>query len=212
LIPCHAQAGEPLSLDQVIEKVQEVYNHTEDVQAHFEQETGIKSWGQTQTAKGKVSFKKKGRMCWEYSAPMPQKIVSDGKKVWFYIPQDRQVTVYEMNQGLQSEIASSMLLGKGDLKKEFKITFDDSPSGEIKCYRLRLKPLKPQAGINQVILSVDVNSFQVFQTEIIDTFGNSNRIRFSHMVVNTHPPDSLFTFVVPEGVQVVISPQVPLPQ
>ena len=210
LIPCHAEAGSSLSLDQIIEKVQEVYNHTEDVQADFDQETRMKSWGQTQVAKGKVSFKKNGRMSWEYSAPVPQKIISDGRKIWFYVPQDRQVTVYEMNQGLQSEIAYRLMLGKGNLSREFDIALTDSLGDDKNYYRLRLKPLKPQAAIEQIVLRVDMKSFQVFETEIVDTFGNSNRIRFSHIKVNSHLPDSQFVFTVPAGVDVITSPQAPV--
>jgi len=210
LIPCHAEAGSSLSLDQIIEKVQEVYNHTEDVQADFDQETRMKSWGQTQVAKGKVSFKKNGRMCWEYSAPVSQQIISDGKKVWFYVPQDRQVTVYEMNQGLQSEIAYRLMLGKGNLSREFDIALTDSLGDDKNYYRLRLKPLKPQAAIEQIVLRVDMKSFQVFETEIVDTFGNSNRIRFSHIKVNSHLKDSQFVFTVPAGVDVITSPQAPV--
>jgi len=212
LFPCYVQGGQTLSLDQVISKVQEVYDRTEDIQADFDQETTLKSWGQTQVAQGKVSFKKNGRMCWEYRAPMAQKIVSDGTRVWVYIPQDRQVTVYEVGQFLQSEIASRMVLGKGSLKREFDVALEESPAGERRCYRLRLKPLKPQAGIGQIFLSVDMNSFQVFQTEMIDVLGNSNRIRLSHISVNTRLPDSMFTFIVPDGVQVVTPSQSPLPQ
>jgi outer membrane lipoprotein carrier protein len=206
----HIQADTSLPLDQIIEKVQEVYNHTEDVQADFDQETRMKSWGQTQVAKGKVSFKKNGRMCWEYSAPVPQQIISDGKKVWFYVPQDRQVTVYEMNQGLQSEIASRLMLGKVNLNREFDIALTDSPGDDKNYCRLRLKPLKPQAAIEQIVLKVDMKSFQVFETEIVDTFGNSNRIRFSHIKVNSHLPDSQFVFTVPAGVDVITSPQAPV--
>jgi len=210
LFPCRVEAGEPLSLDQIVEKVQEVYNHTEDVQADFDQETRMKSWGQTQVAKGKVSFKKNGRMSWEYSAPIPQKIISDGRKIWFYVPQDRQVTVYEMNQGLQSEIASRLMLGKGNLNREFEIALTDSPGDDKNYCRLRLKPLKPQAAIEQIVLKVDMKSFQVFETEIVDAFGNSNRIRFSHIKVNSHIPDSQFVFTVPAGVDVITSPQAPV--
>ena len=210
LIPCHAEAGSSLSLDQIIEKVQEVYNHTEDVQADFDQETRMKSWGQTQVAKGKVSFKKNGRMSWEYNAPIPQKIISDGRKIWFYVPQDRQVTVYEMNQGLQSEIAYRLMLGKGNLCREFDIALTDSPGDDKNYYRLRLKPLKPQAAIEQIVLRVDMKSFQVFETEIVDTFGNSNRIRFSYIKVNSHLKDSQFVFTVPAGVDVITPPQAPV--
>jgi len=210
LIPCHVKGGQILFLDQIIEKVQEVYNHTEDVQADFDQETRMKSWGQTQVAKGKVSFKKNGRMNWEYSAPIPQKIISDGRKIWFYVPQDRQVTVYEMNQGLQSEIASRLMLGKGNLNREFDIALTDSPGDDKNYCRLRLKPLKPQAAIDQIVLKVDLKSFQVCETEIVDAFGNSNRIKFSHIKVNSHIPDSQFVFTVPAGVNVITSPQAPV--
>jgi len=206
----HIQADTSLPLDQIIEKVQEVYNHTEDVQADFDQETRMKSWGQTQVAKGKVSFKKNGRMSWEYSAPVPQKIISDGRKIWFYVPQDRQVTVYEMNQGLQSEIAYRLMLGKGNLCREFDIALTDSPGDDKNYCRLRLKPLKPQATIDQIVLKVDMKSFQVCETEIVDAFGNSNRIRFSHIKVNSHIPDSQFVFTVPAGVDVITSPQAPV--
>jgi outer membrane lipoprotein carrier protein len=210
LFPCSVDAGAILSLDQIIENVQEVYDRTEDVQADFDQETRLKSWGQAQVAKGKVSFKKSGKMCWEYGTPMPQKFISDGEKVWVYIPQDRQVTVYAMNQGLQSEIASNLILGKGNLRKDFDITLAaDLASGGKNYYRLQLKPLKPQANVEKIFLSVDKENFQVFETEIIDAFGNGNRIRFSHIKTNSHLPDSWFKFVVPEGVAVV-TPQVPL--
>jgi outer membrane lipoprotein carrier protein len=209
-LPCRVGAETPLSLDQIIAKVQDVYDRTEGVQADFDQETRLASWGQTQMAKGKVSFKKNGRMYWEYSAPVPQKIISDGNKVWVYIPQDRQVTIYEMNRGLQSEIAYNLILGKGNLKKEFDITLADSASENKNCYRLKLKPVKPQTAIDHIVLSVDMKSFQVLESEIIDPFGNSNRIRFSQIRTNNHLPDSCFQFVVPEGVDVITSSHIPI--
>jgi outer membrane lipoprotein-sorting protein len=55
-----------------------------------------------------------------------------------------------------------------------------------------------------------MKSFQVFETEIVDTFGNSNRIRFSHIKVNSHLKDSQFVFTVPAGVDVITSPQAPV--
>jgi outer membrane lipoprotein carrier protein len=212
LIPCSVEGGSTISLNQIVEKVQEVYNRTEDVQADFNQETRLKSWGQAQEAKGKVSFKKKGRMNWEYSTPIPQKFISDGEKIWVYLPQDKQVTVYEMSSGLQSQIASNLMLGKGDLKRDFGIALVDTPLKDKNYYRLELKPLTPQANVNKIFLSVDKASFQVLETEIIDTFGNSNRIRFSHIKTNNHLPDSWFTFVVPEGVEVITSPQSSMPR
>jgi len=210
LFSSRVEAGTPLSINQIIEKVQAVYDHTEDVQADFDQETKLKSWNQTQVARGKVYFKKNGRMYWQYLVPVSQKVISDGEKVWVYIPQDKQVMVSEINRDLQSQIASNLISGKGNLRNDFDITLADSPSEDKNCYRLKLKPPQPQANIDKIFLSVDKTNFQVFQTEIIDAFGNSNRIIFSHIKINNHLPDSWFQFVVPEGVEVITFPQIPI--
>ena len=48
----------------------------------------------TQTQeRGKVSVKKPSRMHWTYSSPEKKEFVSDGVKIYSYIPQDKQVIV-----------------------------------------------------------------------------------------------------------------------
>ena len=48
----------------------------------------------TQTQeRGKVTVKKPSRMHWTYTAPEKKEFVSDGVKIYSYIPQDRQVIV-----------------------------------------------------------------------------------------------------------------------
>src|SRR5213593_491698 len=45
------------------------------------------------TERGKLLVKKPGKMRWEYTAPEAKLFVSDGVKLYSYIPQDRQVIV-----------------------------------------------------------------------------------------------------------------------
>ena len=45
------------------------------------------------TERGHLVVKKPGKMRWEYSAPEPKQFVSDGMKMYSYIPQDKQVIV-----------------------------------------------------------------------------------------------------------------------
>src|SRR5205809_4991333 len=42
---------------------------------------------------GTVTVKKPGRMRWNYTAPEKKLFVSDGAKIYSYIPQDKQVMV-----------------------------------------------------------------------------------------------------------------------
>src|SRR5580765_3130295 len=45
------------------------------------------------TERGTVLIKKPGRMRWDYTAPEKKLFVSDGSKVYFYLPADKQVMV-----------------------------------------------------------------------------------------------------------------------
>src|SRR5213594_4325573 len=45
------------------------------------------------TERGKLLVKKPGKMRWEYTAPEAKLFVSDGVKLYSYIPQDKQVIV-----------------------------------------------------------------------------------------------------------------------
>lgn len=202
------------SLDATIVSIQQSYDAIKDFKARFVQESRVKSLGvaQVQKAEGIVHFKKEGKMCWDYQKPTPQKIISDGKELWFYEPEDKQVTVSEVGTGLQSQISANLLNGKANLKKDFRVALITSQTeknkGEIV---LELTPKAPQANLSRVILRLDEENFQLHQTEVYDLFDNLTRITFSHVESNTNLPDSLFIFNPPSGVEILTPPTIPLP-
>jgi outer membrane lipoprotein carrier protein len=202
------------SLDSTISSIQQTYDTIKDFKARFVQESRVKSLGaaQVQKAEGVVYFKKEGKMCWDYQQPTPQKIISDGIKLWFYEPEDKQVTVSKVGTGLQSQISANLLNGKANLKKDFRVALITSQTeknkGEIV---LELTPKTTQANLSRVILRLDEKNFQLHQTEVYDLFDNLTRITFSQVESNTNLPDSLFTFSPPSGVEILTPPTIPLP-
>src|SRR5204863_7644696 len=50
------------------------------------------------TERGHVLIKKPGKMRWEYAAPDQKLFVSDGVKIYSYLPQDKQVVVATVPQ------------------------------------------------------------------------------------------------------------------
>src|SRR5262245_44820684 len=48
------------------------------------------------TEQGRLIVKKPGRMRWEYKTPEEKLFVSDGTKIYSYIPQDKQVIVSDV--------------------------------------------------------------------------------------------------------------------
>jgi outer membrane lipoprotein carrier protein len=212
IVPCSFSYGD--ALDVIVANIQHSYDAIKGFKAHFVQESTVKSLNaaQVQKAEGEVCFKKEGKMYWDYQQPTPQKIISDGKTLWFYEPADAQVTVAEVGEGLQSQISADLLNGKANLKRDFEVKLITSES-EKKEGRLvlELMPRMPQANFNRVILKLNEKNFELYQTEVYDLFDNLTRITFSRVKINESLPDSLFTFVPPKGTEVLTPPTIPLP-
>lgn len=202
------------SLDSILSDIQQSYDAVRDFKASFVQESSVKSWNamRVQKAEGMVYFKKEGKMHWDYQRPTPQQIISDGKKLWFYEPEDNQVTIADVGAGLHSQISADLLNGKANLKRDFLVQLVASKEEEDKGRLvLELTPRVTQSNFNRVVLKVDKKTFLIYQTEVYDLFDNLTRIEFSQMKINTNLPDTWFVFVPPPGVEVLTPPNISLP-
>jgi len=194
-------SAETLSLDQVLSKVQEQYEVHQDFKANFVQESFLKSLGKKQQAEGTVSFKKPGKMRWIYRRPTQQEIISDGKTLWTYRPEEKQVIIGAMTRAFQSKAPSTFLAGIGNLKRDFQARFaKEIPLGKV--YALELVPLETQGGLEKLSLVVDRQSFKILQAKIQDAMGNITQISFSKIQFDNQLSDSLFAFTPPPGVEV----------
>jgi outer membrane lipoprotein carrier protein len=197
--------SQTLSLDEVVAKVQEQYEIHSDFKANFLQESLVKSLGKKQQAEGMVYFKKPGKMHWIYRQPTKQEIISDGKSLWTYRPEDQQVIVAKMSQAFQSKAPTSFLAGIGNLKRDFQAQFVKEPSsGEN--YSLELTPLEGQGSLEKLFLLVDRQTFYILQAKVQDAMGNVTQINFSKIKFNNNLSDSLFTFTPPKGVELFHMP------
>src|SRR5262249_30587234 len=144
------------------------------------------------------------KMRWEYSAPDQKLFVSDGMKMYSYIPQDKQVIV--SNVPAQDEAASPTLFlaGKGNLTRDFTPTIVDAPKEMPAGSRaLKLVPRSKQRDSDWLVLVVDPASLDLRGLVTVDAQGGISRFSFSNLKVNTAPADKDFAFKIPRGVDVV---------
>jgi outer membrane lipoprotein carrier protein len=197
--------GQTLPLDEVLGKIQDQYETHADFKANFVQESTIKSLGKKQQAEGVVYFKKPGKMNWTYTKPTKQQIISDGKNLWNYRPEDKQVVLARMTQAFQSKAPSTFLAGIGNLRKDFQARFVKNPAPG-NPYSLELTPLEAQGGLEKLFLLVDPETFNIHQAKIQDAMGNITQMNFTQIRFNNNLADSLFTFTPPQGVEVFTMP------
>src|SRR3954463_9924376 len=111
-------AAEP-SASQLAQALQKKIDTVRDFSADFVHayEGGVLK--KKVTERGRLLVKKPGKMRWEYSAPEPKSFVSDGVKLYSYVPADKQVIVSTIPPEDQATTPTLFLAGKGSLTKDF---------------------------------------------------------------------------------------------
>jgi outer membrane lipoprotein carrier protein len=192
------------SLDDVIRDLETSYGKLEDLKAEFSQSAFNKSLNQTIPAQGTVYVKKGGKLRWEYTAPTPQQIVSDGKTLWVYTPTLNQVNTGPAPEALAGP-AGSFLAGLGKVREHFEVRFMNpaAPKDRDGNWVLDLKPKQPLPTLTRLVLALDPKEFRARKAVVYDQFENTVTMTFTKITANSGLPDQLFTFVPPQGVATV---------
>lgn len=184
----------------VLEEIQNRYEKTSDFEAGFLQEYIGKVMRQSQKGEGKVFFKKKGMMRWDYKVPN-QKIISDGQTLWFYQPEENQVLVSAADKMIKE---FGFLAGDGDLKRDFKLLNIQDPSPSNQNHLLvEITPKESHTAVSKLSLTVDKKSYLILQVDVFDSLGNVTRTRFSDIRMNVNLSSTFFQFKVPSGTEVI---------
>jgi outer membrane lipoprotein carrier protein len=183
-----------------VDSLQKSYDSVVDFVADFRQETEIKTLNRNLTAWGKVYFKRPGKMLWRYEEPKGQWVLADGKSLYYYQPEEKQVLKSPLKNAFRSDVPLSFLLGMGNLKRDFKANVKGTEQGD---YVLQLNPKGEMGGVGEIFLGVEPRSFDIRWARIRDAAGNLTTIRFSNMRKGTGLKDSLFVFKLPEGADLV---------
>jgi outer membrane lipoprotein carrier protein len=151
--------------------------------------------------KGTVAVKKPGRMRWIYTSPERKEFVSDGQKMYSYIPEDRQVLVSDVPADNEAPTPVLFLAGKGDLVKDFTAALAPSPvSGAV---GLKLTPRRSEPEYEYLIVAVDPATLQIRALTTRDRQGGESTLRFENLQENKGISDKDFAFRIPRGVDVI---------
>jgi outer membrane lipoprotein carrier protein len=160
------------------------------------------------TERGKLLVKKPGRMRWEYTAPEQKLFVSDGLKLYSYVPQDKQVIVSDVPAADNATTPALFLTGKGNLTRDFTASLVALPAGMPAGGRaLKLVPRTPQREYEWLTLVVDPAALTIRGLVTMDAQGGTSSFSFTNLKENINPADKEFAFKIPRGVDVVSASQ-----
>jgi outer membrane lipoprotein carrier protein len=183
--------------------LQQKYDRVMDFSADFVHTYRGGVLKQQATERGRLLVKKPGKMRWEYTAPEKKLFVSDGRKIYSYIPQDRQVVVNTMPQGDQAPTPALFLTGRGNITRDFNVAFDKVPEAPAGSIALKLSPKKREPEYESLTLVVEPKSLSLRMLIASDTQGGRSAFTFSNLKENVGLADNQFVFQMPRNVDVV---------
>ena len=189
--------------DTVARDLQRKYDRVTDFSADFVHSYRGGVLKQQATERGTLLVKKPGKMRWEYTSPEKKLFVSDGHKIYSYIPQDRQVIVGTMPGDEQAPTPALFLTGKGDITRDFTAVFDKVAEAQPGSVTLKLTPKRREPEYESLTLVVDPKTLTLQMLITVDSQGGRSAFTFSNLKENIGVADNQFVFRMPRNVDVV---------
>jgi len=189
-----------VTLEDILKKVEKRYALS-GFTAGFFQSSTIKALNITDTAMGKISIKRPGKMRWIYEAPERQSIITDGTRLWIYHPDDNQVMLGAAPSYFGGGKGASFLTDISEMKATFDITLETPEVPDR--YKLKLVPKQKSVDVTHVFVWVATRTWEVSEVATYNTYGDETRMEFSHIEFIDDLPDPLFMFTIPDGTNVV---------
>ena len=196
-----AQGRQPA--EALAKDLQQKYDKVRDFSADFVQTYRGGVLRQTATERGRLIVKKPGKMRWEYRDPERKLFVSDGRKLYSYVPEDRQVLVSDVPDDDHATTPALFLAGKGNLGRDFTVSYaqaDEAPAGTTV---LKLSPRKTEPEYDWLMLAIDPVSLQIRMLITVDAQGGRSTFSLTNLKENVGVADKEFAFSIPRGVEVI---------
>ena len=198
-----AQTPPQPSADSITKDLQKKYDRIADFSADFVHAYRGGVLKQEATERGHLLVKKPGKMRWEYTAPEKKTFVSDGHKLYSYIPQDKQVIVATVPPDDSAPTPALFLSGKGNISRDFTVAFATVPEAPSGTIALRLTPKRREPEYDSLTLVVQPGSLSLAMLITADPQGGRSAFTFSNLKENVGLADTQFEFKMPRGVEVV---------
>ena len=190
--------------DELVRALQRRYDSIKDFSADFVHRYQGGVLRKQISERGHVLIKKPGKMRWEYTAPENKLFVSDGVRIYSYIPEDKQVMVSAQPRDAETTSPALFLAGKGNLTRDFTASLVDNPAGSPPVGRsLKLVPKSRQPDYDWLVFTLDPATLAIQGLVTMDAQGGESAFFFTNLKENTAPADKEFAFSIPRGVDVI---------
>ncbi|MEW5722274.1 MAG: outer membrane lipoprotein carrier protein LolA [Thermodesulfobacteriota bacterium] len=207
-----AVPGDAQDFDKVdfLEKVRERYAGTTGLTADYQRTTtspsmeGVFKSSSQNVASGVLLYKKPDKLSLDQKEPRPEKLVTDGRTVWWYIPEEKMVHRYS-DVDVYGELKPILdfLGGLAGLEEQFLVRVIPAGTKNDKNHRLDLARLTEGPGPQDITVWLAPDTLTVVGFKITSLTGESTVFNLTHVDTQPKLKDDQFIFTPPPDAEVV---------
>jgi len=197
LLPFFLLAWLALPYNANASSLDEYLGHVKSLTANFAQYVFNESTQEPETSKGEIFVQSPDKFRLNYNSPYKQIYVADGVKIWSYDEDLEQVTI-KNQKGMLANSPAMVLGNPSGLKDAYVIQAQGLKDNITWFY---LTPKNPDSQFDHIRLGFTGKNLYIM--ELYDSFGQRTQLRFSQLQYNPTINSEKFTFIIPDGVDVV---------
>ncbi len=198
------------TVTDVVKKVKKKFSELESYQADFKIMSD--KLGNKSNKSGRISYKASNKMLIEFSNPPGQKIVSDGKSMWIYIPSMNVVAEQDLKSDSGTIFSSTTGNGLKRLFSKYHYKFASKKQPEKQAdgsmqYTLFLKQRESRSGFRTIKLWIS-EDYIIRKAYGESSTGKTIEIQFSNMKTNIALQNGVFQFDIPSQARIIKNPMI----
>ena len=196
------QAAPPVTLAQVIKKVQEQQKKTATLQADFRQEKELALMAKPEVSSGTFIYSRPSNVRWTYDSPKRVQMVIAGGYLTTYYPElnkAERIDVKRFEDRIFKYMGATCAID--ELARYFDFTFTDSKSKSVFVLDLTPKNRAVSKRVQRIKLWIDKSTYLTSKIEYVEGDGDITRYAFTNVRINENVPPSQFALTLPSTVR-----------
>ena len=198
-----AKKPEPVTIEQVVKKVQEQQARTNTLQAEFRQEKVLALLAKPEVSTGMFVYSKPNSVLWNYDSPKRvTMLISKGMLTTYYRDLNKAETVDVKR--FQDRIFKYMGMSGAidELGRYFDFTFTDNAASPSYILDLTPKSKVVANRVRHIKIAIDKRTYLTDKIEYVEGDGDVTRYEFKNIKINQPIEESRFTINLPSSVRV----------
>ena len=197
-----AKKPEPITIEQVVKKVQEQQQKTNTLQAEFRQEKELALLSKPDVSTGMFVYSKPNSVLWSYDAPKRvTMLISKGTLTTYYpdLNKAETVDVKRFQDRIFKYVGMSGAID--ELARYFDFTFTDNAANPSYLLDLTPKSKVVASHVRHIRIAIDKQTFLTNKIEYVEGDGDTTRYEFKNIRINQPIEESRFTIKMPSNVR-----------